>query len=122
MEKNHFIISNVTRCIKSFKFFLLGVLSNRTNVKILSDFWEDEEQVESAENQKILKHLNAILRHFEEKKRKEVKKGGPSVVVHCGEEQIAEHCRSIGLDVDSFSIEVPKKKENNIFHPIKKFK
>jgi hypothetical protein len=122
IEKNHFIISNVERCIKSFKFFLLGVLSNEPSINILSDFWSEEEILENNKNQAILNHLNVILQQFNNKKIKERKQGNnnPSVILHCNEKEIIEHCKKIGLDTNSFSMELHKRKENEIFHPIKK--
>lgn len=124
IEKNHFIVSNVARCIKSFKFFLLGVLSDSDSVRILSNFEDAQEIVESPENQRILYHLDEIIGRFKLKK-KELKASGKvaaSVTFTCGDPEIAAHCEAIGLDTKSFSMEFPKKKANRIFHPIKKFK
>jgi hypothetical protein len=123
IEKNHFIISNVTRCIKSFKFFLLGILSNKTSVKILSNFLEEEEKVESLENQHILHHINAILQALYQKKvnNKKTNLNISSIAIQCSDQVIKHHCQEIGLDIDSFSIEFPVKKANQIFHPIKRF-
>lgn len=121
-EKNHFIISNVNRCVKSFKFFLLGILSTEPSVTILSDFWSEEEVLENNKSQAILNHLNYILKQFEVKKKQERHKENDkdSYILHCKEEEIKDHCQKIGLDVESFSLELHKIKENEVFHPIKR--
>ena len=123
-EKNHFIISNVTRCIKSFKFFLLGIISTEPTLQITSSYLDNKEQVKSQENQYILFHLTSITSILRERMTRdsEYNLKDKSITLHCSESEIIEHCRSIGLDVESFSMELPRYDDNDYFYPILKFK
>lgn len=157
IKNNHTIISNFTRCMKSFKFFLLGILSDSNEIIITSHNTTEFDRVNNKKNNDILQsidnlfekiknkletdpknHLNSgitfslnnftkfkneILLNQKLKKKKllfkkqKLKNERPHL--KCNEKGVIKICKEINVSHKSFSLEIPKKKQDYIFHPVK---
>lgn len=153
MRNNHTIISNFPRCMKSFKFFLLGILSESDEITMTSDDRSNFDRVNNQKNNVILQSIENLLGRIKMKMKEEGGENvsfsldsftkfkneilGQSVLkkkrrifrrekkksmrphLKCTEKDVVRICKEMNISEKSFSLEIPKKKEDFIFHPIK---
>lgn len=117
-QKTQFILSNVPRCLESYKYFYLGFISNSEDIEILASPEDSLDHLNDENDLKLLRSLESILNiYHEEIKNKQIEE--EFFQINSSNQIFSKKSESLGFDKETISFAIPMQHSNSLFHAIK---
>lgn len=113
-QKTVFILSNVPRCLESFKYFLLGTLSNSKNVSIENDSSGQRDRVNCAHDLAVLRSVEAVLDVYAQSQKSGFKNN--YLKIDGSDAILGKESGRLQFDPKSTLFVIPEQHANCLFH------